>query len=58
MLKIMTNIRGKNPNLNKIPFDELPKELKDCFDCEGCLCEDLCNKYEEDEFGKKVKKNE
>ncbi|MDR7856091.1 hypothetical protein [Tissierella sp.] len=44
--------------MNKIPFDELPKELKDCFDCEGCLCEDLCNKYEEDEFGKKVKKNE
>lgn len=46
--------QGKLPNkkilpvdieiLNKIPFDESLKELKDCFDCEGCLCEDLCKK--------------
>lgn len=29
------------------------KELHDCFDCEGCICEELCKKYEEDNFPKK-----
>lgn len=37
----------------KIPFNEAPKELHDCLDCEGCLCEDLCNEYEDEYFGKK-----
>lgn len=37
----------------KIPFDEESKELKDCFDCEGCLCEDFCKEQEEEYFGKK-----
>lgn len=36
-----------NPYKEKLPFDEIPKKLKDCFDCEGCLCEDLCKEYEE-----------
>lgn len=52
----MTNIRGKK-NLYplKVPFDEPPKELKDCFDCEGCLCEELC-KEEGDSFEGKDRK--
>jgi len=34
------------------------KELHDCFDCKGCLCEDICKKYEEEAFPKKrIKKD-
>ena len=36
----------------KIPFDEPLKELNECCNCEGCLCEDLCNEYEDEYFGK------
>lgn len=49
----MTNIRGKmkvNPYKEKLPFDDI-ETLHECFDCEGCLCKDLCKKYE-DEFKK------
>jgi hypothetical protein len=32
------------------------KELHDCFDCKGCICEEYCAE-EEKHFGKKVKKS-
>lgn len=37
-----------NPYKEKLPFDDI-ETLHECFDCEGCLCKDLCKKYE-DEF--------
>lgn len=40
-----------------MPFDDV-KELKDCFDCEGCLCESLCREYEDENFTKKNIKKE
>jgi len=50
---IQTNIRGKNPYLSKkIPFGEEPKELHDCLDCEGCICEDFCREEDEKYFGR------
>lgn len=47
----MTSIRGNSPLMN----DE-GKELHDCFDCKGCICEKTCAENEEKYFGKKVKK--
>lgn len=41
---------ASNPYPNKLPFDDI-ETLHECCDCEGCLCEDLCKKYE-DEFKK------
>lgn len=53
------NMRGKkNPHPKKMPFDEEVKILKDCFDCEGCLCEDFCKELEEKHFGKEGDINE
>ena len=51
----MTNIRGPRyqKNLNKTPEWDTNKELHDCFDCKGCICEEVCKKYEEEEFGLK-----
>lgn len=52
----MTNIRGLNfPRTYKAEFGgiEKDKELHDCFDCKGCICEEVCKKYEEEEFGQK-----
>lgn len=47
----MTNIRGKKNHYPlKVPFDESPKELNECCNCEGCLCEDLCKEYEDEHF--------
>lgn len=43
----------KESFVKKIPFDEEPKDLKECFNCKGCLCEDLCKEYEDEYFGKK-----
>lgn len=40
---------------NKIPFDEPTKELNECCNCEGCLCEELCKEYEDEYFGKEGK---
>lgn len=37
----------------KIPFSEEPKELNECCNCKGCLCEEICKKYEEQYFNKK-----
>lgn len=50
----MVNIRGKmgiSQFKEKLPFDDI-ETLHECCDCEGCLCEDLCKKYE-DEFVEK-----
>lgn len=53
----MTNIRGKlgssGITASKRAFNESPKELHDCLDCEGCICEDFCKEQEEEYFGKK-----
>lgn len=51
----MTNIRGLKDSpiiLNK------DKELHGCFDCKDCICEEVCKKYEEEYFGKKLPKKE
>lgn len=62
VMKIMTNIRGKlgkkEKMIEKIPFSEESKEIHDCLDCEGCLCEDWCKESEEEWFGKGGGKNE
>ena len=52
----MTNIRGKRDNPTLLKNKE--KELHDCFDCKGCICEKTCAEQEEKYFGKqkKVKK--
>lgn len=42
----------RNPSIN----DE--KELHDCFDCEGCICEELCKKYEDEHFTKRRTKKD
>jgi hypothetical protein len=54
-MPIMTNIRGPRyqKNLNKTPEWDTNKELHDCLDCKGCICEEVCKKYEEEEFGLK-----
>ena len=52
----MRNIRKSNfPRSYKAEFVgiEKEKELHDCFDCEGCICEEVCKEYEEEEFGLK-----
>lgn len=55
---VETNIRGKrNPYPKKIPFDDV-KELNECCNCEGCLCEDLCKEYEDEYLGKGGDMNE
>lgn len=51
---LMTNIRGTNDNPTMLKNKE--KELHDCFDCKGCICEEYCAE-EEKHFGKKVKKS-
>lgn len=65
---IKVTYQGKLPNkkilsdeveiLDKIPFDEAPKDLHECCNCEGCLCEELCKKYEDEYFGKEGDINE
>lgn len=45
------NIRGRNYPLKKKASDS----LYECIDCEGCIYEDICRKYEEMDFKKKVK---
>ena len=55
-MQITRNIRGLNfPKNYKAEFvgTEKEKELHDCFDCKGCICEDVCKEYEEKEFGLK-----
>lgn len=47
---IETNIRGKNQNWMK---GKTTDDLHECLDCEGCLCEEVCREYEEENFGKK-----
>lgn len=42
----------KTGKTKKALFDESPKELHDCLDCEGCICEDFCKEQEERYFGK------
>lgn len=37
---------------SKRAFNESPKELHDCLDCKGCICEDFCKEQEEKYFGK------
>jgi len=48
------NIRGKtrSPQVRNPSYDD-EKELHDCFDCDDCLCEELCKKYEDKNFTKK-----
>jgi len=48
----ITNIRGFN-HQKESPDWDITKELHDCLDCEGCICEEVCKKYEEEEFGLK-----
>ena len=50
----MKHIRGTNDNPTMLKNKE--KELHDCFDCKGCICEEYCAE-EEKHFGKKVKKS-
>ena len=54
----MKNIRGTNDNPTLLRNKE--KELHDCFDCKGCICEKVCAEDEAKYFGKqkKVKKKE
>jgi len=41
-MPIMTNIREKRfPIKYEAEFIK-EKELHDCFDCEGCICEEVC----------------
>lgn len=47
----MTNIRDKTYPLKKYKKD---KEINDCLNCKDCLCEDLCEEYEDDNYRKKV----
>lgn len=54
MLK-MTNIRGMMDSPKILDKD---KELHDCLDCEGCICEEVCKKHEEEYFGKGKKVND
>lgn len=54
---ITTNIRGKSPYPPIMKLDET-KELHDCFDCKGCLCEKICEKHEDENFNKKPQKKE
>ena len=32
--------------------------LHECFDCKGCICQDVCKAYEEGNFKKKPQKKE
>lgn len=48
------NIRGTNDN--PIILKNKEKELHDCLDCKGCICEEYCAEQEEKYFDKKVKK--
>ncbi len=47
------NIRGRN--YNSIQKKRASDSLYECVDCEGCIYEDICRKYEEMDFKKKVK---
>lgn len=50
----MTNIRGRG---QKFPRKIRPSDsdgLHECFDCEGCICEDLCRKYEEIDMRQRI----
>lgn len=49
----MANIRGWKNHLSKKTKVIDVKEVHDCLDCEGCLCEDFCKEQEEEYFGKK-----
>lgn len=54
----MVNIREKmevNQFKEKLPFDDI-KTINECCNCEGCLCEDLCKEYEDDNYRKRVNK--
>lgn len=54
----MTNIRHKSiyPEQMKIKSS---KELHECCDCKGCICEDICEKRDKEITGEeKVKKDE
>lgn len=44
------NIRGRNFPLKK----KAPDRLHECYDCEGCILEGICDKYEEVDFKKKI----
>ena len=55
MLK-MTNIRGMKDS--PIILNKDDEALHECFDCKGCICEDVCKAYEEEYFGKKLPKKE
>lgn len=46
----MKNIRGTNDNPTLLKNKE--KDLHDCFDCKGCICEKTCAEQEEKYFGK------
>lgn len=42
---------ASNPYPNKLPFDDI-ETLHECCNCEGCLCEDLCKKYDDEYISK------
>jgi len=49
----MKNIRGEINHPLPIRPLNTEKELHDCLDCEGCICEETCKKYEDEYFNKK-----
>lgn len=52
----MSNIRGMKDNPLTLNKDD--EALHDCFNCKGCICEDVCKKYEEENYNKKLPKKE
>ena len=50
----MTNIRGRSHKLPKKTWRSDSDGLHECFDCEGCICEDLCRKYEEIDMRQRI----
>lgn len=47
------NIRGRNYNqsIKKKASDR----LHECYDCEGCILEGICDKYEEVDYKTKIR---
>jgi hypothetical protein len=49
----MINIRGRNlgpPGKVVILKKKPTKELHECLDCEGCICEEFCREQDEKNF--------
>jgi hypothetical protein len=54
----MTNIRGREKS-PKVILNKEDEALHECFDCKGCICEDVCKSYEKEILkGRKTIKEE